>query len=177
MENKEHGESVSIQEMQPPEILSIVHAQHGDPFSYLGPHWIQEEGSRSLAIRTLRPGARQVSILWTGGGTTEVSLIHTEGLFEAVIPSENLQLPVGEPVNPAAYRLRYVFADGNTFETHDPYAFPPVLTDYDLYLAGEGSDYLKYEKLGAHVREVAGIRGVQFGVWAPNAKRVSCRRS
>ncbi len=34
--------------------------------------------------------------------------------------------------------------------------FPPLLTDYDLYLSGEGTDYLKYEKLGAHVREVAG---------------------
>ena len=27
--------------------------------------------------------------------------------------------------------------------------------------------------MGAHVREVAGVRGVHFGVWAPNAKRVS----
>ena len=173
MENKENDESVSIEEAQPSEILSIVHAEHGDPFSFLGPHWVDEDGKRFLAIRTLRPGATKVSILWANGGTNEATLIHTEGLFEAVIPVENLQLPEGEPVDPAAYRLRYRFADGNTFETHDTYAFPPVLTDYDLYLAGEGSDYLKYEKLGAHVREVAGIRGVQFGVWAPNAKRVS----
>jgi len=38
---------------------------------------------------------------------------------------------------------------------------------------GEGTHYLKYEKLGAHVCEVAGVRGVHFGVWAPNARRVS----
>ena len=27
--------------------------------------------------------------------------------------------------------------------------------------------------MGAHVREIAGVRGVQFAVWAPNALRVS----
>ena len=51
--------------------------------------------------------------------------------------------------------------------------FRLVLTEYDLYLSGEGTHYLKYEKLGAHVREVAGVRGVHFAVWAPNAQRVS----
>jgi 1,4-alpha-glucan branching enzyme len=173
MENTENGEPVSIQEVQPPAILSIVHAENSDPFALLGPHWIEEDGRRFLAIRTIRPSAEQVTILWTKGGTNEATLIHTAGLFEVIIPVEELQVPVGEAVDPAAYRLRYRFADGNTFETYDTYAFPPVLTDFDLYLAGEGSDYLKYEKLGAHVREVAGIRGVQFGVWAPNAKRVS----
>ena len=79
----------------------------------------------------------------------------------------------GEPIAPSAYRLRFRFADGAEFETYDAYAFPPILTDYDLYLSGEGTHYLKYEKLGAHVREIAGVRGVHFAVWAPNAKRVS----
>ncbi|MDR3721428.1 MAG: 1,4-alpha-glucan branching protein GlgB, partial [Candidatus Acidoferrales bacterium] len=84
-----------------------------------------------------------------------------------------LGLSGGELIASPAYRLRFRFADGAEFETYDAYAFPPILTEYDLYLSGEGSDYLKYEKLGAHVREVAGVRGVHFGVWAPNAKRVS----
>lgn len=48
-----------------------------------------------------------------------------------------------------------------------------VLTDFDLHLIGEGSHYKKYEKLGAHVMEINGIKGVHFAVWAPNAKRVS----
>ena len=78
-----------------------------------------------------------------------------------------------EAVAPGAYRLQIRFSDGNIFETYDPYAFPPVLTEYDLYLSGEGTHYQKYEKLGAHVREVAGVRGVHFCVWAPNARRVS----
>ena len=51
--------------------------------------------------------------------------------------------------------------------------FLRFLTDFDLYLSGEGTDYQKYQKLGAHLREVAGVRGVHFAVWAPNARRVS----
>ena len=65
------------------------------------------------------------------------------------------------------------YPDGNLTESYDPYAFPPLLSDYDLHLFGEGTHYLKYEKLGAHLREAEGIRGVHFGVWAPNAQRVS----
>ncbi|HTR45462.1 MAG TPA: 1,4-alpha-glucan branching protein GlgB [Thermodesulfovibrionales bacterium] len=48
-----------------------------------------------------------------------------------------------------------------------------ILTDFDLYLFGEGNHYRQYEKLGAHGVEIDGLRGVHFAVWAPNAKRVS----
>ena len=100
--------------------------------------------------------------------------IHPEGVFEAQVPANSAgKIAERSRVPPAAYRLQIRFSDGNVFETYDPYAFPPVLTEYDLYLSGEGTHYQKYEKLGAHVREVAGVRGVHFGVWAPNARRVS----
>jgi 1,4-alpha-glucan branching enzyme len=48
-----------------------------------------------------------------------------------------------------------------------------VISDYDLYLFGEGNHTRIYDKLGAHVVSVAGVEGVHFGVWAPNAQRVS----
>ena len=38
---------------------------------------------------------------------------------------------------------------------------------------GEGRHYDAYEKLGAHIKTVAGVRGVNFAVWAPSARRVS----
>jgi 1,4-alpha-glucan branching enzyme len=47
------------------------------------------------------------------------------------------------------------------------------LTDYDLHLWIEGNHYRAWEKMGAHVREVDGIRGTRFAVWAPNARQVS----
>ncbi len=37
---------------------------------------------------------------------------------------------------------------------------------------GEGTDYKKYEKLGAHLMVVNGTSGVLFAVWAPNALRI-----
>ncbi len=43
------------------------------------------------------------------------------------------------------------------------------LTDTDKYLFGKGTHYEIYEKLGAHITEVDGRKGVYFAVWAPNA--------
>ncbi|MCL2739807.1 MAG: 1,4-alpha-glucan branching protein GlgB [Oscillospiraceae bacterium] len=43
------------------------------------------------------------------------------------------------------------------------------LTDYQMYLFNEGTNYYAYKMLGAHKTEV----GFRFGVWAPNAKSVS----
>jgi len=48
-----------------------------------------------------------------------------------------------------------------------------TISEFDLYLLAEGTHYRAYEKLGAHFTEKDGKRGVQFAVWAPNAKRVS----
>ena len=47
------------------------------------------------------------------------------------------------------------------------------LSDYDLYLLGEGTHSHAYEKMGAHLGEQDGRRGVHFAVWAPNASQVS----
>lgn len=48
-----------------------------------------------------------------------------------------------------------------------------LLTDFDLYLFGEGKHHRIYDKLGAHRVEADGVRGVSFAVWAPNAQAVS----
>ncbi len=72
----------------------------------------------------------------------------------------------------ARYRLRARFGD-NVVELEDPYRFPPVLSDFDLYLLGEGNHLKLYDKLGAHPMTMDGVDGVAFVVWAPNAQRVS----
>jgi 1,4-alpha-glucan branching enzyme len=48
-----------------------------------------------------------------------------------------------------------------------------TLSEFDLYLLAEGTHNRAYEKLGAHLSERDGRRGVHFAVWAPNAERVS----
>src|SRR5579884_4490992 len=50
---------------------------------------------------------------------------------------------------------------------------PSVFSDFDLYLFGQGKHYHIYEKMGAHLRTVQGVTGVNFAVWAPNAVSVS----
>lgn len=47
-----------------------------------------------------------------------------------------------------------------------------ILSDFDHYLMGEGSHERSYEKMGSHLVEIDGIRGVHFAVWAPNARQV-----
>ena len=47
------------------------------------------------------------------------------------------------------------------------------LTGDDLFLFNEGNHYRLYEKLGSQPAEVDGVAGCHFGVWAPNAERVS----
>lgn len=47
-----------------------------------------------------------------------------------------------------------------------------ILTDFDAYLMGEGTHERAYEKMGAHLVEVDGKKGVHFSVWAPNARQV-----
>ena len=46
------------------------------------------------------------------------------------------------------------------------------ITDLDQYLFAQGTHERIYEKFGAHLTEVDGVRGVHFAVWAPNAKMV-----
>jgi 1,4-alpha-glucan branching enzyme len=47
------------------------------------------------------------------------------------------------------------------------------LTDFDLYLFGEGKHERIYDKLGAHTYGDGAAAGTRFAVWAPNAERVS----
>jgi 1,4-alpha-glucan branching enzyme len=151
-----------------------VRAEDSDPFRLLGPHRVGRAGTPALAIRTFRPTANRVDIVWGKNRSVHpAERVHPDGVFEAILPLSATGLRDEEAIPPSSYRLHFHFTGGSDLETYDPYAFPPVLTEFDLYLSGEGTDYQKYQKLGAHLREVAGVRGVHFAVWAPNARRVS----
>ncbi len=151
------------------EIDAIIHATHGAPFQVLGPHQTEEKGSPALVIRAFLPQASKEATALVeieGSPPTQHAMRRTapEGFFEAVIP--NLQsIP--------SYFLVIREPDGRETRLRDPYAFAPLLTSFDLHLLGEGQHYQSYEKMGAHLREVNGVKGVHFVVWAPNAQRVS----
>lgn len=48
-----------------------------------------------------------------------------------------------------------------------------LFTDFDIDLFKAGKHFRLYEKLGAHLVTVDGIKGVYFAVWAPTAHSVS----
>ena len=47
------------------------------------------------------------------------------------------------------------------------------LSEFDLYLFHQGTNYHAYEMLGSHFVERDGKKGVRFAVWAPHAKSIS----
>lgn len=46
------------------------------------------------------------------------------------------------------------------------------ISEADQYLFSQGTHYDIYKKLGAHPSTEKGVKGIYFGVWAPNAKAV-----
>jgi 1,4-alpha-glucan branching enzyme len=134
---------------------AVISGRHSDPFSYLGPH----KEKAGTVLRVLMPHASHVIALEDGGRERELTRIDEAGLFSGAINSER-------------YRLRARFGDREV-ELEDPYRFPPLLSDFDLYLLGEGNHLRLYERLGAHPLVIDGVEGVAFVVFAPNAQRVS----
>jgi 1,4-alpha-glucan branching enzyme len=138
-----------------------------DPFSLLGPHEIEHEGRKVLAVRAFLPETKQAWVLDPGHETSRpMRRIHPAGIYEALCP-----LPIGQAQG--KYQLRVATEGGEMTTLHDPYAFEPLLTDFDLHLMGEGRLFHGYEKLGAHLRDIDGVTGVNFAVWAPNAQSIS----
>src|SRR3982074_3743482 len=139
------------------EAYAIVEGRHSDPFHYLGLH--TEDGK--TVVRAFLPEASNVEAVGEHGETAAVARIHDAGLFAGSLPNGSKR-----------YQLRARFGE-TVVDLDDPYRFPPVLSDFDLYLLGEGTHQRIYDKLGAHPMMLDGVAGVGFGVLAPNARRVS----
>ena len=149
------------------DLHALLEARHGDPFAVLGLHH-DDEGR--LWVRTLLPGARSVVVHDTATGRRIAGLAQRDerGLFEGTLPRRR---------NRFDYRLQVEWADGQAGRYADAYAYGPLIADADLHYLGEGSHLRPFEALGAHPMTlgegVHAVAGVRFGVWAPNARRVS----
>jgi 1,4-alpha-glucan branching enzyme len=161
-ENASQGVTRAASELDQ-ELEALARAEHGEPFRLLGPHTVQRD---RVLVRTIQPYAASVSVV-VEGRSFAAEVVHSGGIFEALLPADYRHL------GPNDYHLRVEWNQGGVTEIVDPYAFGPLLSDFDLHLLGEGSHWQSYEKLGAHVSEISGVQGVQFAVWAPNALRVS----
>ncbi len=161
----------------PPDLVAAVCGGYcADPFAVLGMHRVDvqygsAETTNAISVRVFAPFAESVAV--RALDTDEViplQRIHPEGFFEAI---------VWHRTEPFPYRV-LMTANGATKEFYDPYAFPLLLSDFDLHLIAEGNHFRLWQVLGAHIVELPAplgvsemVRGVRFAVWAPNAQRVS----
>jgi len=162
----EHRPSLQRQASVPPrdsrldaQIDAILAARHSDPFALLGPHLVDG----NWTVRFFLPWAANACISLTPqaieGGTLvpakviDAVKLRPEGFFEATWPSQQSATPAS-----GSYKIQGRTHSGDPFEIFDPYAFPIVLSEFDLYLMGEGRHYDTYEKLGAHVITLEGVR-------------------
>ncbi len=140
---------------------AITGGYHGDPFALLGPHMVERDGKTEWVVRAFLPQAAEAALL-LGGTTIPMERTHPGGLFTAALDTE-----------PGAYKLRVTDRQGNPNEMEDPYRFPTALSDFDLHLHSEGTNYEGYNAFGAHLITLNGVAGTRFAVWAPNALIVS----
>ena len=145
------------------EMEAIIEGDHGNVFAVLGIH--KDKGSKSVFIRTYQPNTRSVEVIKKEDGSSL-------GFMEKLDPRGFYQINLGACDN-FAYKFRIENDKGDIYEAEDVYRFNPTLGDIDVYLLAEGNHLNMYKILGAHVREMDGVKGVSFAVWAPNAKRVS----
>ena len=148
--------------IDPGNLGSLLGAHHGDPFAVLGMH----QAGEHLAVRVFRPDLRDVVVedVHNPARVFPAVKIHDTGFFEALIPNTSERFE---------YQLRYTSHLGDQWVDHDPYSFGQIVGELDLHLYSEGNHWQIYEKLGAHLKEIGGVRGCLFAVWAPNAQRVS----
>ena len=139
------------------EVEAIVGGYHGDPFRVLGPHRVK----KGWEVRAFLPQASAACVI-LDDKAVPMQKTDAQGFYCASLDRE-----------PGRYRLRLTLWNGAEQEIEDAYRFPPLLTDFDLHLHGEGTNFESYRSLGAHLSECDGVPGVRFAVWAPNAIVVS----
>lgn len=148
------------------ELKQIVDASFGDPHCILGMHEYENNGEECMVVRAFIPQAETITVVDDAFPSRryEMEKIHDDGFFEVVIEDRKKWFK---------YKLDITAQNGDSWETYDAYSFMPTIDETDIYLFNQGTHYQIYEKLGANPMVIDGVAGVAFGVWAPNARRVS----
>jgi len=142
----------------------LLEGKHHEPHSVLGMHPLGK--GKGVVVRALVKNAHTCEVVDVD--TKEfrrypMERLADEGFFEVVIKDRDI----------FRYRLRIEQYNDEIRQFWDPYCFLPSIDEKGVYYFSEGTDRKPYMKLGAHVREMNGVKGVSFAVWAPSAKRVS----
>lgn len=144
-------------------IALLDEGRFNDPFSILGPHKKSDEST--VVIRTFQPFVKQVEIVFQGKiKPVLANRVQDSALFEAEVKDSSIK---------KGYSLKITMPDDSVLEKVDPYSFGPQIDSFDLQIWGEGNSERAYNFMGSHIKEINGVWGVLFCVWAPSASRVS----
>lgn len=158
--NNSKSSSLSSSILNHDELEAIVSGNYENIFAVLGMH--QHPSGKGLLVRAFLPWANSVDIVnnATGKKIATLKKVHSSGVFEAAL---------GNRKN----RFAYHFIVNGDIRIDDPYQFPTMMDESQLYYFNEGTAEHAYRWLGAHSRSYEGVDGVLFTLWAPSAKRVS----
>ena len=142
-------------------IEELVYSEASDPGRLLGEHVIKE----GLLIQAFLPNAEKVSVK-IGEEQFPMEMTDENGFFAVLLDDRRELVP---------YHFCITYTDGDNEEIIDPYSyqFHTAFTEEEVRKFSAGIYYDSYEKFGAHPAVEAGIEGVHFAVWAPDAMRVS----
>ncbi|SDC90949.1 1,4-alpha-glucan branching protein GlgB [Actinokineospora iranica] len=138
------------------QVEALVAGTHTNPHRVLGSH----PRPSGAVVRALWRGAESVTVLADSGERFALGVLHPDGLFSGVIP-----MPLTD------YRFEVAYP-GRVDVMDDPYRWLPTIGELDLHLISEGRHERLWDVLGAHPRQVGGVSGTAFAVWAPNALAV-----
>ncbi len=151
--------------LSPVELERFTQAVHRSPHDHLGMHPLGD--GTGIVVRAYLPNAAEVEIVPThekGKPSFKLKRLHESGFFEGI------SRRTGQVY---AYDLVIRDYEGRERRMRDAYSFLPTLGETDMYLFGQGTERRIYTKLGSHLRQLDGVPGVSFAVWAPSARRVS----
>ncbi len=144
-------------------VEGITKFEESHPLEILGPHEMKLHNT--VVVNAYLPFALEAWIkIKNDKQKYEMKRLNPEGIFQTILLDHK---------KPFSYKIIYLNENDELIEQSDPYAFPVGLSDLDLHLLGEGKHYKSYEKLGSVLKSINSTKGVQFTVWAPNAKAVS----
>ena len=141
------------------DVEEIEYSECRDPKRILGAH----EAEGGTLVQVYLPHAVSVSLKWKRE-IQPMEAADKDGFFAVWVPETGFD-----------YQLEVTYDNGYETLMEDPYnpKFKSVFTEQDYRGFSEGTACRLFEKLGAHPMEQNGVKGVNFAVFAPEAKRVS----
>ncbi|MBQ7562550.1 MAG: 1,4-alpha-glucan branching enzyme [Lachnospiraceae bacterium] len=141
-------------------VEGIVYADEAKPHEILGGHYIKG----GILIQAFYPEAASVTAVVQISRKIQeypLELVDEAGFFAALVRTEK-QVKFN-------YCFKVTDKEGRVTEVYDPYSFAPTISEKEIAAFEEGKGDGLYRLFGAHVKEIDGISGTSFAVWAPNA--------